>query len=158
MPAAGGEKKADAEKKEPFSIDFDGIENRILALPIPAGDLFALQAGDAGHFFYQRREGRDASLNHYDLAKRKNETPLASADGYLLSADAKKVLYVKDRAWFITAMGPKITPGEGRIAAADIEVAHRPARRVDADFQRGVARSTAIISTRPTCTASTGRR
>ena len=64
----------------------------------------------------------DASLNHYDLAKRKNETPLASADAYTLSADAKKVLYAKDRAFFITLMGPKIAPGEGRIAAADIEV------------------------------------
>ena len=81
-----------------------------------------LQAGDAGHFYYQRREGRDASLNHYDLTKRKDETPLASADAYTLSADAKKVLYAKDRAFFITAMGPKIAPGEGRIAAADIEV------------------------------------
>ena len=121
-PAVAAEKKAETEKKEPFSIDVDGIENRILALPVPSGDLFSLQAGDAGHFYYQRREGRDASLNHYDLTKRKNETPLASADAYTLSADAKKVLYAKDRAFFITAMSPKIAPGEGRIAAADIEV------------------------------------
>jgi tricorn protease len=40
----------------------------------------------------------------------------------MLSADSKKVLYLKDRGWFITAMGPKVAPGEGRIAAADIEV------------------------------------
>jgi tricorn protease len=121
-PQAAGEKKADADKKEPFSIDFDGIEHRILALPVPAGDLSALQAGESGHLYYLRREGRDASLNHFDLAKRKSDTPLASADGYRLSADAKKVLYAKDRAWFITAMGPKIAPGEGRIATGDIEV------------------------------------
>jgi tricorn protease len=121
-PAQAPEKKANAEEKVPFAVDFDGIEHRILALPIPAGDLSDLQVGESGHLYYQRREGRDASLNHFDLAKRKNETPLASADGYVLSADGKKVLYVKDRAWFIAAMGPKITPGEGRIAASDIEV------------------------------------
>ncbi|MCU0248817.1 MAG: PDZ domain-containing protein [Vicinamibacterales bacterium] len=120
--AAAGEKKADAEKKEPFTIDFDGIENRILALPIPAGDLNNLQAGEAGFVFYQRVDGRERSLHRFDLAKRKDETPLASVDSYLLSADAKKVLYAKDRAWFITAAGPKIAPGEGRIAAGDIEV------------------------------------
>jgi len=119
---AAAEKKPEGDKKEPFSIDLDGIENRIVALPIPSGDLSSLQVGDAGHFYYLRREGRDASLNHYDLAKRKIETPLASVDGYTLSADGKKVLFAKDRAFFITAMAPKITPGEGRIASADIEV------------------------------------
>ena len=62
------------------------------------------------------------SLHRFDLAKRKDETPLASVDSYLLSADAKKVLYAKDRAWFITAAGPKIAPGEGKIATGDIEV------------------------------------
>ena len=120
--AAAGEKKADAEKKEPFAIDFDGIENRIVALPIPAGDLNNLQAGESGFVFYQRVDGRESALHRFDLAKRKDETPLASVDSYLLSADAKKVLYAKDRAWFITAVGPKIAPGEGKIASGDIEV------------------------------------
>jgi tricorn protease len=117
-----GEKKAEADRKEPFSIDVDEIQNRILALPIPSGDLFNLQVGDSGHLYYQRREGRDVSLHHFDLAKRKDETPLASLDAFILSADAKKVLYTKDRAWFIAAVGPKINPGEGRIAAGDVEV------------------------------------
>ncbi len=116
------EKKAEAEKKEPFSIDFDGIQNRILALPVPAGDLSNLKAGEAGHLYYLRRDGNESSLHHFDLAKRKDETPLALLDGFILSTDAKKILYAKDRSWFITAVAPKITPGEGKIAVADIEV------------------------------------
>jgi tricorn protease len=127
------EKKADAgkpgdkpaaapEKPAPFSIDFDGIQNRILAIPAPAGDLSNLKAGEAGHVYYMRREDREAALHHFDLGKRKDETPLPSLDGFILSADSKKILYAKDRAWFITAMAPKITPGEGRIGVADIEV------------------------------------
>jgi tricorn protease len=126
-PEAGGQKPEAGspkpeEKKEPFSIDFDGIQNRILALPAPAGDLFNLQVGETGHLYYQRRDGREVALHHFDLAKRKDETPLASLDGYVLSADAKKILYTKDRTWFITAMAAKIAPGEGRIAAGDVEV------------------------------------
>jgi tricorn protease len=117
-----GDKKAEAEKKEPFSIDVDGVQNRILALSVPAGDLFNLQVGDSGHFYYQRRDGEEVSLHHYDLVKRKDETPLASADSYMISDDAKKVLYTKDRAWFVTAISAKMTPGEGRLAAGDIEV------------------------------------
>ncbi|MEW5981470.1 MAG: PDZ domain-containing protein [Acidobacteriota bacterium] len=121
-PDQAAEKKAGPEKKEPFSIDFDDIQNRILALPVPAGELSSLQVGDTGHLYYLQRQGNDASLHHFDLSKRKDDTPLASVDAYTLSADAKKILYVKASAWFITAMGPKIAPGEGRIAAADVEV------------------------------------
>jgi len=120
--AEGGEKKAEPEKKDAFAIDLDGIDNRILALPIPNGDLSQLQVGDAGHLYYMRRDGREASLHHFDLAKRKDETPLAALDGYEISADAKKIFYTSNRAFFITALGAKITPGDGRIAAADIEV------------------------------------
>ena len=116
------EKKAEPEKNDAFTIDVDGIENRILALPVPNGDLSQLQVGEAGHVYYLRRDGRDASLHHFDLAKRKDETPLAALDSYEISADAKKILYTSSRAYFITALGPKITPGDGRIAAADIEV------------------------------------
>lgn len=126
---AAGEKKPDdaarkpeGEKKDVFSIDRDGIENRILELSVPAGDLSNLQVGDAGHLYYQRRDGRTVSLHHYDLAKRKDEAPLASLDTYVISADAKKILYVNARTWFVTALGPKINPGDGRIAAGDIEV------------------------------------
>jgi tricorn protease len=107
---------------EPFSIDLDGIQYRVLALPVPAGDLANLQVGDANHLYYQKRDGRDSSLHHFDLTKRKDETILASLDACIISADAKKVAYVKGRDYFIVALAPKITPGEGKIAAGDVEV------------------------------------
>jgi len=89
---------------------------------VPAGDLFTLQVGEPNHLYYQKRDGRDSSLHHFDLTKRKDETILASLDGYMISADAKKLGYVKGRDWFIVSMAPKITPGEGKIAAGDVEV------------------------------------
>ncbi len=122
--ADAGDKKPEESKKteDPFSIDVVGIQHRILALPIPAGDLSNLQAGDAGYLYYLRRDGRESSLHRYDLGKRKDETPLAALDTYLLSADGKKILYMNARQWFIAAAGPKVAPGEGRLAVADIEV------------------------------------
>ncbi|HNV03177.1 MAG TPA: PDZ domain-containing protein [Vicinamibacterales bacterium] len=119
-PAADA--KAGGDAKEPFSIDLDGLQTRIVALPIPAGDLSSLKVGDAGHVYYLVRAGGESSLHHFNLATRKDETPLSSVDSFALSADAKKILYAKGRAWFITALAPKIAPGEGRIAAGDIEV------------------------------------
>ena len=37
---------------QPFSIDFDGIQYRILDLPIASGEYSNLQAGAAGQIFY----------------------------------------------------------------------------------------------------------
>jgi tricorn protease len=104
-----------------FSIDLDGIEHRIVAVPVPAGDLFNLQAGEAGHLYYQKRDGQDVSLHHYDLAKRKDDVLVPALSNYVLSGDGKKIAYEKDRTLFITSSA-KVTAGEGRIAAGDIEV------------------------------------
>src|SRR6185503_10586967 len=54
-------------------IDLEGIENRILALPIPASDLSELGTGDAGQIYYMQRVDNRSSLHHYDLSKRKDE-------------------------------------------------------------------------------------
>ncbi len=78
--------------------------------------------GESGHVYFLRREGTEASLHHFDLAKRKDETPLAGLANYAISGDAKKILYSRNREVFVAALGPKIAPGEGRVAAADVEV------------------------------------
>src|SRR5439155_24211243 len=78
--------KDDKPKDKPVSvaIDFDGIENRILALPVPPGDYSSLRAGAAGHIYYLERipappragGPRGATLQRSDLAKRKTEAVL----------------------------------------------------------------------------------
>ena len=119
-PAAKpGEK---AEKPRPFRIDFEGLEYRILDLPVQAGTLSNLQAGAAGHIYYLRTTDGATSLNRYDLNERKNQTLLPSASDYVLSADAKKLLYRTGNAWSIVPTTRAIQPSEGRIAADGIEV------------------------------------
>ena len=90
-------------------------------MPVPAGNLSGLQAGPAGHFYYLRRQDQGQALHHYDLVKRKDEVTIAALDNYGLSADGKKVVYVKDKAVFVSKL-EKVTPGEGRLPAGDIEV------------------------------------
>ncbi len=49
----GKEAKAEKDKdEEAFSIEFDGLNHRILALPVEAGNLFSLQVGEEGHVYY----------------------------------------------------------------------------------------------------------
>ena len=102
-------------------IDLEGIENRILAMPIAAGDLSQLSTGDAGQVYYiQRIDGRGA-LHHYDLSKRRDEVLIPQLGTYELSADAKKILYNNGNNFFVSPVA-KVNAGEGRLAIADVEV------------------------------------
>src|SRR5262249_13974675 len=75
-------KKAKADDKPvTVAIDFDGIENRTLAMPIPAADYTQLRVGATGQIYYlewspappRTTEPRSAVLQHFDLSKRKSE-------------------------------------------------------------------------------------
>ncbi len=137
-PASPADEKPSALQKpaETVRIDFDGIEFRILDLPVPAGDLSDLQAGDANHIYYLRASqdaapppvpgpgggGRRARLHRFDLSKRQDDQLLENVRDYRVSADAKKLLYATRDAWSIVALAPKINPADGRLAVADLEV------------------------------------
>jgi len=124
------------EKEEPFSIDFDGINQRIVALPVRAGSYRGLQIGESGQIYYLEypprgisvfgpgREG--AKLHKFDLKTRKDEVVIESIDGYILSADKKKMLYFARDTWAIVALSGKIQPGQGKINVDSIEVKINP--------------------------------
>ena len=116
---------------EPFSIDFDGINNRILSLPLPAGNYSNLEPGTAGQFYYIQSPddpnptpgGPERSVLHqYDLNKRKDDAFITSVSDFIVSADKKKILYRSNQNIAIVAVTPKPQPGTGRINVDDIEV------------------------------------
>ena len=114
---------------EPFSIDFQGINNRILAIPLPARNYRNLQAGVAGQFYYIESDDNPtpggperAVLHQYDLNKRKDDVFLPGVSDYIVSADKKKILLRSQNVWSVVAVTPKPQPGTGRINVDDIEV------------------------------------
>ncbi|HEY6615154.1 MAG TPA: PDZ domain-containing protein [Vicinamibacterales bacterium] len=130
------EDKTPREKDAPFRIDIEGLEYRILDLPIPAADLSNLQVGTAGQIYYLKTADGNAalanvvgsgspgrsSLNRYDLTTRKNDTLLPEVSDYVVSADGKKLLYRNGNAWSIVPTTRAIQPAEGRIGVDAIEV------------------------------------
>ncbi len=118
-------KEAKPAAEEPFSIDVDGIQNRILALQIPAGEYSRLQAGAAGQFYYLKSlplmadsvgpSGPMGELHRYDLAKRKDDVILSGLSNYEISADNKKIFYTTREAAFIQPLSDKIQPGQGKL-------------------------------------------
>jgi tricorn protease len=126
-PAAGtaakGEKKPDG-----LTIDWEGIQNRIIDLPVKAGNLSDLTVGKDDVLYYMLRDddGGTGTLHKYDLKKRKDEE-VFEINGYLLSADGKKMLYLKGDNWFVVNAGAKPEPGKGPVAVGDIQVKVDPA-------------------------------
>lgn len=124
--------EARPEVPEPFTIDFDGIHNRFLALPVPAGDYFNLRAGAAGQIFFTKAAAADTGsggqagpggeLHRYDLAKRKDDVVLNGLTGFEISADNKKILYSVRDSFFIQPLSDKIQPGQGKLNIDAVEV------------------------------------
>jgi tricorn protease len=122
--------RTDRAKAEPVVIDFDGIDQRILALPVPAGEYHDLQAGAAGQLVYldasaHSDEGpRTAVLKRFDLARRKTEVVLPGVSDYVVTGDHKKaIVHAAPETWSIVEVnGSPPTPGKGKLNIDAIEV------------------------------------
>ena len=104
-------------------IDFDGIEQRIVALPIPTANISNIEAGEAGMLYYQRSADGTNALRRYDLTKRTDTVFIRGFSGeYQVSADGKKILYASQGGWFVAPTATPPAAGTGRLATADLEV------------------------------------
>ncbi len=118
--------KADSVRTK-LRIDWDGIENRIVALPLPKSGYRSLSVVKEGELFYLTDAPHSASptmLNMYSLKKRKEEA-LMAADGYMISAKGEKTLFVNKGKWGVAATGQK--PGaDAMVNTAALQVKISP--------------------------------
>ena len=118
------DEKPDAEKKpKAMRVDWEGIQNRIIDLPVKAGNFANLAVEDEGKLLYISYDPDFSSgMQHqYDMKKRKDSEVIAM-DGFTLSADGKKMLYIKDNSWFISNSGEKPESGKGMLNTSDLQV------------------------------------
>lgn len=103
--------KADSNRTK-LKIDWDGIQNRIVAMPIAKGSYRSLQIAKEGELFYLADASQSAAptmLNNYNLKKRKEE-PIMPADSYTIAAKGEKMLFYNKGKWGIVTTGQKPTP------------------------------------------------
>jgi tricorn protease len=130
--AADKTKKPEAETpKQPdaFRVDWDGIDRRIIDLPIKAGDYSQLSTGKEGEIYYIDNSfdgSAPGKLHKYDLNKRK-DSEVMELNNYVISADKKKMLYRKGNAYGITSTGEKPEAGKGMLNVGDVQVKIDPA-------------------------------
>jgi tricorn protease len=86
------EKPAEAKKNEPIKVDVEGIETRVLSLPITAANYRNIST--AGNVVYYIRSGskdKGPAFQSFDLSTKK-ETALGSVEAYDLAFGKKKML------------------------------------------------------------------
>jgi tricorn protease len=126
--AAAKDKKP--EKKEAVRIDLDNLDQRILALPIPAANYEGLAAGKAGTMFLLEspraggRPGRGGglTLHKFDLGARKTDKLIEGIMSVDVAHNGEKVLYQMGGGWFIAPTAGPITPGHGALKTQEMEV------------------------------------
>lgn len=94
-----------AASTTPVIIDFEGIESRMIILPIKAGNYSGLSSapGKIIYINYPRtgEANAKAAIKFYDIEKREEKTILDDANRYELSADGKNLLASRSGAWAI---------------------------------------------------------
>ncbi len=117
--AEGGDDSAEVV----VNIDFDGLDQRILALPLPESGYADLQPGGPGQLFYIRSPGAGPGLRRFSLSDREEKTVAGGTRFYELSADRKSVLYATSGGWFIgDAAGTDIGSSADRLRVGDVQV------------------------------------
>jgi tricorn protease len=100
------------------TIDFDGLDQRILAVDVPARRYTGLVAGEAGVLFYGEQVPNQPgeTLHRWQLEDREAEQVLTGINAWELSADGKKLLYGKPgNQWFIADAAGTPEAGKGAL-------------------------------------------
>ncbi len=105
-------------------IDFEGLDQRIVALPIASALHLNLQSGEEGTIFFVKQDAKgDRSLVSFSLKSRK-ATTLINSDvvEFQLSPRGKKILYSLGKTWGIADASGKIDTVSGRLAIDTVQV------------------------------------
>ena len=144
---AGAAAQPEAPPK-PVRIDFDKLQQRIIALPLPARAYLELESGRAGILYLMEPGatggggrgaggGGGATLTRFDLKTRKSEKLADGVASFALSANGDKMLLRMGGAagagrgrgavppapsYVIVPSATPVKPGDGALRVADIEV------------------------------------
>ncbi len=142
--AAAGDKKDDkkdekkddkkddkAAAKKDVKIDFAGISQRIVALPVPDRTYTNLQTADGKVFYGEIIPNKQGyTLNVFDMKDRKTTVFAEGVSNHIVSADGAKMLYSTGNgaasAYFIVDTKAKPTAGDGKLALEAMEVYSDP--------------------------------
>jgi tricorn protease len=152
--------KANGEETPEVRIDFERLDQRIVAVPVPTGRYAHLTAGKDKKIFYRRiDEQGEGTLFVYDFAEREEKSLGSGIDGFGLSADGAKLIWVgsRGRQFGIADAGKPIDKAETALAVDKLQVRIDPVAEWRQIYDE-VWRINRDYFYDPACTAPTGRR
>ncbi|MHC5004881.1 MAG: S41 family peptidase, partial [Planctomycetota bacterium] len=131
----GDDEADDQDEEEPAPatrIDLDGIDQRILALPMPARNYVALAAAGEGVIFVAESSYElgavGLALHRFSLEQREAKPFLAPIFSFATSHDGKKLLYgAPGGTWGIVDTAGSASVGKGRLATESLRMRVDPA-------------------------------
>lgn len=135
--------KADTAKqpavgKPSVKIDWDGLELRMMALPISKGRYRSLVVPKEGELYYLSAmpfNSGPTMLHNYSFKKRKEE-PIMPADAIILAAKGDKMLFQSKGKWGIVTTGQKPGP-DAIVNTASVQVKINPTEEWQNIFNEG---------------------
>jgi len=127
-------KQSKSNSRPAVHIDLEGIDQRIVSLPIPARNYMDMSTGASGILFLAEgpevlgeQDDIPQVLQKFDLSKRKLDKFIDEVNAFAVSFDGKKVLYRKGDQWTVASAddGPdsgKPKPGFGPLHLDDWQV------------------------------------
>jgi tricorn protease len=126
-PAANAPKPGDAARPKAgpptVKIDLDGIDQRILSVPMPTRRYTALQVAKAGVLLAMESPtlGLDGgvagpgglTVHRYDFKTRKSDVALAGVNNFVMSSSGDKALYRQGENWIIASLRPMAAGAAG---------------------------------------------
>jgi tricorn protease len=111
------------EKKPPFRIDLAGLSERLVAFPVPPGDYGRLSAAKGRLFWLSvpplpltEEEGPPkATLQMFDLTKRKETDLLQNVERYALAPDGSRLAVKSGKTWAVVEPKEGLKPGDGKL-------------------------------------------
>jgi tricorn protease len=136
--------KADNAPPKPVRVDLAGIEDRVVALPLPPSHYESLTAGkDNTLYFTEAPEDRfgehPVTLSRYEIEARKTEKLAEHVASFDLAADGEKMLLAlskegeqdepskKATRYVIAPANAPVKPGEGELNLSEMQVRVDPA-------------------------------
>ena len=129
-PDEADDENTDETDEVVVRIDLDGLDQRILAVPLGSASYSNLQSASTGSLHYLKSSGSaglfggpdSTALYRYDLESREEEELLEGAQGYILSPDGGKVLVSTGSSWLIAGAAEPITAAEATVDTSAIQV------------------------------------
>ncbi len=124
----GNGEKEKKDGKTEVTIDFAGLDQRIVALPIPPKRYEGLMAGKEGQLLLPSGPivsgaGPPAlEVSRFDLEKRKVEPFVEGVSFITVSADGSKALYLMGSSWCIAPTAAPAKPGKGKLDMSGLRV------------------------------------